>query len=235
MKKKIITIVLVTMLFSSVVSAASLWGTYKGNDIIRLTVDGNPIKVTDVPAINYDNRTMIPIYLLGQAGINYTWDQANKTVHITKKDNKSSLNVVKGFVELANVHKALEDLGEELQQVKTSYDLAFLGIQMGDSNQLRTANSNLSNSINNYNNVIARADVINSTPKDAKISTIIQNYYDAIEKLKEMDSFLQQKTTINSVDINKFGNISSSAGTLMGSGLKSSRTQYSFYINLSMK
>lgn len=86
MKKKIvIATTVLSLAIAGVVSAASIWGTYKGNDIIRLTVGGDPIKVSDVPAISYNDRTMIPIYLLKQAGIDYTWDQKNKTVDISKK------------------------------------------------------------------------------------------------------------------------------------------------------
>lgn len=70
------------MIFGGAVSAASFWGTYKGNPVVRLTVDGVPIKVSDVPAINYNNRTMIPIYLLKQAGIEYEWDGKNQSVNI---------------------------------------------------------------------------------------------------------------------------------------------------------
>lgn len=82
MKKKILLIVFLSMLFGGVVSAASLWGTFKGNQVIRLSVDGVPVKVSDVPAILYNGRTMIPIYLLQQAGIEYEWDATNQTVNI---------------------------------------------------------------------------------------------------------------------------------------------------------
>ncbi|WP_274366081.1 trypsin-like peptidase domain-containing protein [Paenibacillus thermotolerans] len=83
--KKVIAIVLASLLFAGVASASSLWGTYKGNNIIRLTVDGAPVKVSDVPVISYQGRTMVPIYLLKEAGINYTWDQKNQTVDVVKQ------------------------------------------------------------------------------------------------------------------------------------------------------
>jgi len=87
-KKKVLLIILSSFLLTGVVSAASLWGSYKGNAIIRLTVDGVPTKVSDVPAINYNGRTMVPIYMLQQAGVEYTWDGKNQTVDVvTKKDS----------------------------------------------------------------------------------------------------------------------------------------------------
>lgn len=85
MKKKVIALTIAGVVaLSGVVSAASIWGTYKGNPIVRLTVDGRPILVNknEVPAISYQNRTMIPINLLKNAGVNYTWDQKTKTVDI---------------------------------------------------------------------------------------------------------------------------------------------------------
>lgn len=95
MKRKILFLAIVGLLcMSAVVYAGSLWGQYKGNDIIRLTVNGSAVKVSDVPAINYNNRTMVPIYLLQQAGINYSWDQKNKTVDIESSSPSSSENVV---------------------------------------------------------------------------------------------------------------------------------------------
>lgn len=51
MKKKVLLLIIASFMITGVVSAASLWGTYKGNQIIRLTVDGNAVKVSDAPAV----------------------------------------------------------------------------------------------------------------------------------------------------------------------------------------
>ncbi|MFB9273677.1 stalk domain-containing protein [Cohnella cellulosilytica] len=91
MKKKIILIVFASFMIMSVVSAASLWGTYKGNQIIRLTVDHKPINVSDVPAISYNGRTMVPIYLLKEAGISYSWDAKNQTVNLVSHNGKETI------------------------------------------------------------------------------------------------------------------------------------------------
>ena len=87
MKRKLLIAFSAFALFTSgVVSASALWGTYKDYAIIRITVNGVPVDVSDVPAINMNNRTMIPIYLLEQAGINYTWDTATRTVDIKNQE-----------------------------------------------------------------------------------------------------------------------------------------------------
>ena len=33
--------------------------------------------------MSYQGRTMVPIYLLQQAGVSYTWDQENQTVNVS--------------------------------------------------------------------------------------------------------------------------------------------------------
>lgn len=82
MKKKIILAVLVSFMFMGVVSAASMWGTYKGNIVIRILIDGKQIKEPAVPAISYGGKIMIPIDVLKQSGINYTYDKKNLTVNL---------------------------------------------------------------------------------------------------------------------------------------------------------
>lgn len=90
LKKKVLVLSIALMLaVTGVVSAASLWGKYKGYDIIKITVDGKAIKA-DVPAFVFDNRTMVPVYLLKQAGINYTFDAKKQTVDISTKSKHTS-------------------------------------------------------------------------------------------------------------------------------------------------
>jgi hypothetical protein len=90
-KKKVLLIVVTSFMLMSVVSAASLWGKYEGNQIIRITVNGSDVTVNDVPAIGYQGRTMIPLYLLKEAGLNYTWDQASQTVNILPQTQQEQI------------------------------------------------------------------------------------------------------------------------------------------------
>lgn len=83
--KKIGLVIIMIVLLATVANAASMWGTYKDKPIIRITVDSVPIKVLDAPAVLMDDRTMIPIYLLKEAGIKYSWDQKNQTVNIVSQ------------------------------------------------------------------------------------------------------------------------------------------------------
>lgn len=83
MKKKIFAVVVVSMLFSGVVAAVGLHGAFEGNPIVKVTSNGNELIVSDVPAINYNGRTMIPIYMLKQLGANVEWNQKKQSVNIT--------------------------------------------------------------------------------------------------------------------------------------------------------
>ena len=82
MGKKIVISVLFLILTSGIVSASSKHDSFEGNPIVKLIADGKEIKADDVPAIIYNNRTMVPIYLLRQLGFEVQWDQEHYSVHV---------------------------------------------------------------------------------------------------------------------------------------------------------
>lgn len=90
MKKRIILLILISMLFGGIVSASGLWGEYKGNSIVRLTSGGKDLSSSDVPAISYQGRTMVPIYMLRQLGAEVTWDENTFTADV-KLPNTTTL------------------------------------------------------------------------------------------------------------------------------------------------
>lgn len=153
MKKKVVILTLLFLLaVGSVVSAASVWGAYKGNNIIKLTVDGDPVIVHDVPAINYQGRTMLPIYLLQQAGINYTWDTETQTVNIKKQVTQppktvqsASLDVPK-LSKIAKAHNVefveyLSD-GKGFNSLTFYYDFALVDMKDETFDALFTLSAN---------------------------------------------------------------------------------------------
>lgn len=131
MRKKVLLLTaILSLFFVGVVSAAGLWGNYKGKAVIRLTVDNVPVKITDAPAVSMDGRTMVPLYLLQQAGISYNWDQKNQTVNINTKSNQSnsgfSIPNISKDAKAANVEfvEYVSD-GKGFNQVTFYYDLGF--------------------------------------------------------------------------------------------------------------
>lgn len=100
MKKRILAVALIgSMLFGGAIAAAgtSIWGSFKGNDIVRVQYGGQTIKSPDVPAISYNGRTMIPLTMLGNLQIAYNWDGKTKTVDLmnTKENGISNDFVTK--------------------------------------------------------------------------------------------------------------------------------------------
>jgi len=214
MKKKVLlATVALFVLIAGVVSAASIWGTYKGNDIIRLTVNGDPVKVSDVPVISYNNRTMIPIYLLQQAGIGYTWDQKNKTVDIkqnTSGNNSNDTKKIKGYFKVTDMYKRTDALGSQITGLSTTFNLAYNTIR-DNSNvvPLSEALERLNNVINNYN---SQANYIDSTILELRnygiyidLSDVTRKYYDAIDYYKASYTYLERySSTFSKSDFNNY-------------------------------
>ncbi len=87
MKRKILIIILLLSMFSGgYVVAETVNGSFEGNPIIKLFSNGKELAVSDVPAINYKNRTMVPIYLLNQIGVKTVWNPVTQSVSITLPD-----------------------------------------------------------------------------------------------------------------------------------------------------
>lgn len=85
--KRILVLSAILLLVGVVtVTASTLHGTFEGDPIIRITKDGEDMAFHDVPAILYNNRTMVPVYLLRQLGLKVEWDQVEKTVDIVTKE-----------------------------------------------------------------------------------------------------------------------------------------------------
>lgn len=73
---------LVLTVFFSAISFASVYGLFEGYPIVKVIVDGREIK-GDVPAINFNGRTMVPVRFVAEAlGAQVDWDSQNYTVII---------------------------------------------------------------------------------------------------------------------------------------------------------
>lgn len=82
MKKILIAVILLFTFTGGYVVADSLNSSFEGNPIIKLFNGGKELAVGDIPAINYHNRTMVPIYLLNQLGIETVWNEGTQSVDI---------------------------------------------------------------------------------------------------------------------------------------------------------
>lgn len=83
MKRKILVVSMaLSLFFGGMAVADSVNGLFEGNPIVRLFSGSNELVASDVPAIIYHNRTLVPISLLKQMGLKVTWDAQQYAVHI---------------------------------------------------------------------------------------------------------------------------------------------------------
>jgi len=155
MKKKILLLFLVSMLFAGVASAAGLWGTYKGNNIIKITSNGKAVAASDVPAISYNNRTMIPIYMLKELGLNFTWDEKKQTVNVSAPETKKATTASSSNFNLVQISKDLKSNnvkyveyltnGEGFNKMSFYYSLTIdelVSIKLNDFSKIIEASAN---------------------------------------------------------------------------------------------
>lgn len=90
--KRVSAFVLMFGLIMGSVSASSINGDFNGNPIVKLTSDGYAVPVEDTPAIIYEGRTMVPIYMLKNLGADVTWDGNTYTVDV-KMPGSDSITV----------------------------------------------------------------------------------------------------------------------------------------------
>ncbi|WP_276353668.1 S1C family serine protease [Cohnella caldifontis] len=94
MKRKILFLVLGSFLLTGAASAAAagLWGAYKGNPVIKVKVDGQDYKTSGVPPVSLNGQVMLPLNVLKQLGINYTYDSKKLTANIEKPDPSKAID-----------------------------------------------------------------------------------------------------------------------------------------------
>ncbi|MCY9660486.1 stalk domain-containing protein [Paenibacillus chondroitinus] len=106
--KKLLTVTMILFFITSSVNASSTRGDFEGNPIVGVKTNGSELKVEDVPAINYNGRTMVPIYMLRQLGADVAWDDSSYSVNVSLKNEKTGENNVKE-TSIKNAYKWLSD------------------------------------------------------------------------------------------------------------------------------
>lgn len=124
MKRKVILLSLALMLVTvGVVSAASKWGTFEGFNIVKLIINGKEIKPKDTPPVILKGRTMIPLSMLEQAGLQATWNGKEYTVSV--KSTSGFVNESE-FIEMNKAmqsHRAFITFMDQIELTSISNDL----------------------------------------------------------------------------------------------------------------
>jgi hypothetical protein len=185
---------IVTMLLfstSSIVNASSINGDFEGNPIVTLKSNGQDLKVEDVPAINYKDRTLVPIYLLKQLGATVTWNpetysvNVNLPITVDNKDpkEKERLLLKETYQWLTDTDSAMWMYSVKLQQY------ANLNDPTNYLTAIDTDFQNLSNQNNDSLNFALKTNKIVSF--DTNINDILSSEAKTIEQINQTKNLLK--------------------------------------------
>lgn len=126
MKRKIFLISMVLMLFVGVATASSLHGEFDGDSIVRVTTSGKDLTIQDVPAVNRDGRTLIPVYLLKQLGVGVTWNQDTYTADVTIPKSKDLTDLLTQFgnTVITNASIGMDGSGKKTLSIISTIDFS---------------------------------------------------------------------------------------------------------------
>lgn len=97
MKKVLIFALSAFLLIGSGVAIGSSFnGSFNGNPIVKVTYQGKELITEDIPAMIYDDRTMVPLYLLKQLGYELTWNQDTYSVDIKQTSQTANRRKLSG-------------------------------------------------------------------------------------------------------------------------------------------
>jgi hypothetical protein len=123
--KKIIAMSAFMMLLAGTVSASSINGTYKGNPIVKVTSNGTPLQVDEVPAQIVDGHTLVPISLLRQVGASVAWDGNTYSVDVqlnASKSNNKAIQVDKLTHFFNEARKEVDSAGISVENINLVMD-----------------------------------------------------------------------------------------------------------------
>lgn len=81
--KKVALLTIAALLFTGGIAVgSSINGTFQGLNIVKVSYIGKELQIQDTPAVIYNDRTVIPLYLLKQLGFDVTWNQNQYSVDI---------------------------------------------------------------------------------------------------------------------------------------------------------
>jgi hypothetical protein len=251
LKRRILAIILVSMVFMGVVSASSINGDYKGNPIVKVMSNGKQLESDEVPAMIYDGHTVVPISLLRQIGASVTWDAYGYSVDVTLPQNNiqqtvvqnSDAELLKKYAKLANMYKLTQDLSDRLVNYAGTIGLYFEGHNSYNQNAYsdKIISDRITEIIDHYNLL---SDKYNSISKELQgidltdLSNAIKSDYDSIDIYKQATTdVLNWNYYRNNHDFNNsqtsfdsYLRNSNTGFTLANQGSKTSSSGYNIYI-----
>lgn len=238
MKKKIIIGLLISALLLTGTAFAN--GTFEGYSIVNIFVDGKKVE-GDVPAINFNGRTMVPVRFVSEAlGAEVQWDGNTGTATITSKSNDKAIEDLKFYSKVAEQYRRLESLGNLIQD--TGNDLS-LALQEHVTKKQYTMINSLEQEfypqlVDAYNLVLEESkNTYNEAEKRGiylyDLKTIVDDYYTAINAYKtSMDSLKAYFDSELESDFNAYSDNSGIGFDSSLKGMQVSKARYFEYYNI---
>ncbi|MFC3769624.1 hypothetical protein [Paenibacillus sp. GCM10012303] len=159
MKLKYVTAsVLLFVGCASVVQASSMHGDYKGDPIVQVISGGKKLLAEDAPAVIRDGRTVVPLYLLRQAGVEVKWDAEKYNVDLTLPDPSRTFS------------GDLKKLSEKAKEYEAG-NLRLTYNEYGPYLQIDLKKANDSNKDNDR--IVALSSLLTETPAETLVVDLI--------------------------------------------------------------
>lgn len=191
MRKKLFAMISLCFLTTSFAQAASLHGDFEGNPIVAVKSGGKELNVEDVPAINYRNRTMVPIYLLKQLGADVAWNSDTYSVNVSLPSQAGSLSeepAMKDHIILKNTYQLLIDLDQSMWMFTDK--LQYYANIDNPSEYLPFLNTDYQNLANQYNETLQLALKVLQSGRSNQLGDIIKNETSAMKELTQSKDML---------------------------------------------
>ncbi len=193
MKRIFFVTITLFLLVSSLASASSLNGVFEGNPIISVKTNGQDLKVEDVPAIIYKDRTMVPIYLLKQLGLDVAWNSNNYSVNLTLPQQSANPTkeelVVNDHLLLVDTYHILSDLDEAMWKFVNTFEY-YEKVDI-PSNYTQILDEDYKNLMKQYNeSVQLSVKIIQSVKSENKIDSIMKSQAKALDDVTQSKNLL---------------------------------------------
>ncbi|WP_158299241.1 stalk domain-containing protein [Paenibacillus antri] len=231
------------VLTGAATSYANVNGTFEGNPIIQVQMDGQPIQAADVPAVNLNGRTMVPIYMLKALGVEAVWNGDNQTVQVSLPESEPIARpATKANVDKASLYKRIEDFGDELVVIDNELRLLNERIMLspikpvlprGEQSRSITA------ALIEFNDVMdaARRVTQNYPGENDFVDPILNAYMDAIRNYSEAHTKLVGflNGDLNDYIYDSHYDNRSTAGKRVSEAQEASRERYRHYIENALR
>lgn len=209
---------------------------------MKVKSNGTVLAVEDTPAIVYEGRTLVPIYMLKNLGASVNWNEDDYSVNVSINGSGNvDLNKLKLISRISHHYFRLIALCEILLSVNESYSLAFDAIQHNykPTDSLKNSLDRLNKSIDSYNSFLKPtsdliAEAKNSGIDVSELNVYINSLNQSIDYLKDSYNGINSYySSQNDTNFNKYlENRKKSDSLIDDVRSKASDGYYKYYSNI---